>query len=103
MGPHLILLGMVVSQLADAASFFVAVSRFGIAHESNGMAAALYHLGGLNAVLVAKGVAIVAMLTILPAAAHRYPRVFFMGGAVATSLGLLGFITNTWSMAILGA
>jgi hypothetical protein len=27
--------------------------------------------------------------------------VMVMGGAVATSLGLLGFVANTWSMAIL--
>jgi hypothetical protein len=103
MGPHLILIGMVVAQLADAATFVVAVTRFGITHESNGVAAALYRLGGLDAVLLAKGAVIVLAIGILVFAAHRLPRVLVMGGAAATSLGLLGFITNTWSMAILGA
>jgi hypothetical protein len=95
MGPHLIILGMVLSQLADAASFVVAVTRFGITYESNDIAATLYRLGGMEAVIL---VAIV----ILVLAAHRFRRVLVMGGAAATSLGLLGFITNTWSMAILG-
>jgi hypothetical protein len=102
MGPHLIILGMVVAQLADATSFVVAVTRFGITHEANGIAAALYHLGGLDAVLIAKGAVIVVAIMILVLAAHRFRRVLVMGGAAATSLGLLGFITNTWSMAILG-
>jgi hypothetical protein len=102
MGPHLIILGMVLSQLADAASFVVAVTRFGITYESNDIAATLYRLGGMEAVLLGKGAVILVAIVILVLAAHRFRRVLVMGGAAATSLGLLGFITNTWSMAILG-
>lgn len=102
MGPQLILLGMVFAQLADAASFLVAVTRHGIAHEANGVAAALYRLGGVDAVLLAKGAVILIAIGILVFAAHRFRLVLVMGGATATSLGILGFVTNTWSMAILG-
>lgn len=101
MGPHLIILGMVVAQLADAASFVVAVMRFGISHEANGVAVTLYRAGGLDAVLLAKGVVIVLAIGILVLAAHRYRKVLVMGGAAATTLGLLGLLFNTWSMAIL--
>jgi hypothetical protein len=101
MGPHFILVGMVFAQLADAVSFAMAVARFGIQHEANGIATALYRLGGLDAVLAAKGAAIVLLVALLVLAAHRFRRVMVMGGAVATSLGLLGFLANTWSMAIL--
>ena len=102
MGPHFIILGMVVSQLADAATFVVAVTRFGITHEANGIAATLYRVGGIDAVLLAKGSVILVAILILVFAAHGYRRLLVMGGAAATSLGLLGFLTNTWSMAILG-
>lgn len=102
MGPHTILVGMAFAQLADAVSFTVVVSRFGITGEANDIAAALYRLGGVDAVLLAKGAVIVIAIGILVLAAHRFGRLLVMGGATATSLGLLGFITNTWSMAILG-
>ena len=102
MTPHLILVGVVVSQLADAVSFAFAVTRFGIAHEANAIAATLYQRGGIDAVLLAKGAVILVCISILVMAAHRFRKVLVMGGAAATSLGLLGFVTNTWSMVILG-
>ena len=52
--------------------------------------------------LLAKAAAILLSLAILVLAAHRFPRLLFMGGAAATSLGLLGFATNTASILILG-
>ena len=102
MTPHLILVGMVVSQLADTVSFAAAVTRFGIAHEANAIAATLYQRGGIDAVLLAKGAVILVCIWLLVVAAHRFRKVLVMGGAAATSLGLLGFVTNTWSMVILG-
>ena len=102
MTPHLILAGMVLSQLADTVSFAVAVTRFGIGHEANAIAATLYQRGGIDAVLLAKGAVILACIWILVMAAHRFRKVLVMGGAAATSLGLLGCLTNTWSMVILG-
>lgn len=101
MGPHLILFGAVLAQLADAVTFAAAIAAVGIKHEANAIAAGLYQLGGLPAVIAAKGALILLVLALLVVAAHRYPRVFVMGGATATSLGLLGGITNAWSLAIL--
>jgi hypothetical protein len=92
-GP-LILLALVVTQLADAATFTFGVSRFGIGLESNGIAALLYGTGGLEAVLFAKGAVLLAAIGLLSSTAGRFPRLLVWGGAAATSLGLLGFGSN---------
>lgn len=97
-----ILFGLVLAQLADATTFMVGVSRFGIGVESNGIAAGLYHVGGIDAVLLLKGAAIVLTTTLLAYTAPRFPRLLVWGGATATSLGLLGFAANTASIMILG-
>ena len=97
-----ILTAMVLAQLADAFTFTMGVGQFGIQLESNGIAATLYRVSGLDGVLLAKAAAILLSLAILVLAAHRFPRRLFMGGAAATSLGLLGFATNTLSILILG-
>ena len=96
-----ILTGMVLAQLADAFTFTMGVGQFGIHLESNGIAATLYRATGLDGVLLAKAAAILFSLAILVLAAHRFPRLLFMGGAAATSIGLLGFATNTLSILIL--
>ena len=96
-----ILFGLVLAQLADAATFMVGVSRFGIGLESNGIAAGLYHAGGIDAVLLVKGAVIVATTTLLAYTAPRFPRLLVWGGATATSLGLLGFAANTASILLL--
>lgn len=97
-----ILFGIVLTQLADATTFMVGVSRFGIGLESNGFAAGLYHAGGLDAVLLLKGAVIVATTTLLAYTAPRFPRLLVWGGAAATSLGLIGFAANTTSLVLLG-
>ncbi len=96
-----ILFALVLAQLADAATFMVGVSRFGIDLESNGFASALYHAGGLDAVLLIKGAVLVATVTILAYRAHRFQRLLVWGGAAATSFGLIGFVANTTSILIL--
>jgi len=96
-----ILFGLVVAQLADAFTFTYGVARFGIHLESNGIAAGLFHLGGLDAVLLAKGAVIVATTTLLAFTADRFPRLLVWGGATATSMGLLGFAANTASISLL--
>jgi hypothetical protein len=96
-----ILFGIALAQLADAFTFTIGVSQFGIGLESNGIAAALYHLGGLDAVLLAKGAVLVTTITVLAYAANRYRRLLVWGGATATSLGLLGFAANTASLMLL--
>ena len=98
---RIILLGMVVAQLADAATFTLGVSRFGIGVESNHIAGTLYEMFGLDAVVLAKGAAVIAAIGVLTLAAHRFPRLLVMGGASATSLGLLGFATNTTTILVL--
>lgn len=96
-----ILFGVVLAQLADAFTFVIGVSRFGISLESNGIAVQLFEAGGLDAILLAKGTVIVATTLLLALTAHRFPRLLVWGGAMATSMGLLGFATNSASIALL--
>ena len=96
-----ILFGIVLAQLADALTFTIGVSRFGIHVESNGIAAAIFHTSGLDGVLVAKASVIVLTIGLMVLAAQRFPRLLVWGGAVATSMGLLGFAANATSIMIL--
>jgi hypothetical protein len=98
---RIILFGFVLAQLVDALTFTIGVSRFGIDLESNGIAVVLYRLAGLDGVLLAKGAVIVATIALLVVAAGRFPRLLVWGGAAATSLGLLGFATNTATILLL--
>jgi hypothetical protein len=92
---RVILFGLVLAQLADAFTFTIGVSRFGIGLESNGLASALFHARGLDGVLLAKAVVLLISIGLLVASANRWPRLLVWGGAVATSLGMLGFATNS--------
>lgn len=96
-----ILFGIVLAQLADALTFTIGVSRFGIGLESNGLAAAMFHAGGLDGVLRAKAAVLLVTIGLMVVAASRYPRLLVWGGATATAFGLLGFATNTASMLLL--
>jgi hypothetical protein len=98
---RIILFGLVVFQLADAVTFTIGVSRFGIGLESNGIAAALYDMAGLAGVLAAKGGATLAAIGILVATADFMPRLLVWGGAAGTAVGMLGFATNAASILIL--
>jgi hypothetical protein len=98
---RIILWGLVLAQLADALTFTIGVSRFGIGLESNGIAAQLFQSGGLGSVLVVKGGVLVATIALLVVTAEDFPRLLVWGGAAATSVGLLGFATNTASILIL--
>ena len=98
---RVILFGLVLAQLADALTFTIGVSRFGIGLESNGIAALLYGTAGLAGVLAVKGGVILAAIAILVATADDFPRLLVWGGAAATSVGLLGFATNTASILLL--
>jgi hypothetical protein len=77
------------------------VSRYGIALESNGLAAGIFHAAGLDGVLLAKAVVIVATIGLLALSSTRFPRLLVWGGAAATAMGLLGFLTNTASILLL--
>ena len=99
--PRFILFGLVLAQLADAFTFTIGVSRFGINLESNGFAAALFHASGLDGVLLVKGAALLLSIGLLLVASYRFPRLLVWGGAAATSLGLLGFLTNTATILVL--
>lgn len=90
-----ILLGLLVAQLADAATFAIGVSRIGIEYERNALVATLYEMAGVGGVMLIKLIGIAGALGMLVYAAHCYPRVLFLGGAFGTSLGLLGFLANT--------
>jgi len=96
-----ILFGLVLAQLLDAFTFTFGVSRFGIHLESNGLAAGMFHSGGLSAVLLVKCAVILITIGLLAATAARFPRLLVWGGATATSLGLLGFAANTASIMLL--
>jgi hypothetical protein len=96
-----ILFTIVVAQLADALTFTIGVSRFGIELESNGIASGVFHAGGFAAILSLKGAVLVVTVSLLAATAARFPRLLMWGGATATSLGLLGFAANTTSILLL--
>jgi len=96
-----ILFGMVLAQLGDAFTFTLGVSRFGIGLESNGLASVLYRIAGLDGVLLAKAAVLLVAIGLMLVAAARFPRLLVWGGAAATSLGLLGFATNTASILLL--
>ena len=98
---RIILFGLVLAQLSDALTFTIGVSRFGIELESNGLAAWLYRSAGLDAILFVKGAVLLTTIGVLVATASRFPRLLVWGGAAATSIGLLGFATNTASILIL--
>jgi len=70
---RLILAGLLLAQLADAASFAIGIARLGIGAEANGWMRVLYEAGGLPAVMALKG---------------------------GASLGLLGFFSNTLAIAL---
>jgi hypothetical protein len=97
-----ILFGLAAAQLADAMSFTFGVSRSGIDLESNGLAVGLYRAGGLSTVLALKGLVVVGTIALLVSLAGRFPRLLVWGGATATSFGLIGFLSNTASMMLLG-
>jgi hypothetical protein len=99
--PRIILFALALAQLADALTFTIGVSRYGIGLESNGIAAMLFRFGGLEAVLIVKGLALVATIGLLVATVSRFPRLFVWGSAAATAFGLLGFATNAISLSLL--
>ena len=98
---RVILWGIVVAQLTDALTFTIGVSRFGIGLESNGIAGGLYAFGGLESVLALKLGVLLATIAIIVATAQDFPRLLVWGGAAATSIGLLGFATNTATILLL--
>ncbi len=97
---RLVLGGLLFAQLADAVTFAIGISRVGIGAEANGWMRFLYDAGGLPAVMALKGSAILLTVGILVLCAWRYPRLVVLGGATATSLGLLGAFSNTLAIAL---
>jgi hypothetical protein len=89
-----------IAQLGDAISFVIGVHAVGIGAESNGIMALAFDAGGVSGVLLMKGAAILATLGILVVSAARFPKLVVLGGATATSLGLLGLLLNTASIAL---
>ena len=92
---------LLVAQLADAATFSVAIPTLGIGVESNGLAAMLYHWQGMGGVLALKAGAIVLTIGLLVLAWPRAPRVFYIGGATGTTVGAFGAFTNVLALLIL--
>jgi hypothetical protein len=52
-------------------------------------------------VLLVKGAMLLVILGTLAATATRFPRLLVWGGAAATSMGLLGFLTNLTSLLLI--
>ena len=65
---------IVVAQLADAFTFTIGVSRFGIELETKRIASGLFQAGGFAAILSMKGVVLVVTVSLLAATAARFPR-----------------------------
>jgi phosphoglycerol transferase MdoB-like AlkP superfamily enzyme len=98
MRPRILLTVLLFAQLADAVTFSVMVPVLGIGVESNGLAALLYHWQGMGGVLALKCAAILATLAVLVAVWNRAPRVFYFGGATATTVGAFGAFTNVLAL-----
>jgi hypothetical protein len=96
---RLTLLLVVFAQLADAITFALGSQMIGIGQESNGLISLLYHQGGLTAVLLLKGWAILMTVAVLMVLAPRKPRAFMVGATVALGMGLLGLLSNTVTVA----
>ena len=94
-----LLLLVVFAQLGDAVTFALGSQMIGIGAESNGLITTLYRHGGLDAVLLLKGAAIMLTLAVLTVLARRVPRAFAIGAAVAIGLGFLGLLSNTTTVA----
>lgn len=92
---------LLFAQLADAATFSVAIPILGISVESNGLAALVYHWQGMGGVLAMKGAAIVLTLGLLIVVWPRAPRIFYIGGATGTTVGAFGAVTNVAALLIL--
>jgi hypothetical protein len=101
MASRIMLAGLLIGQLADAATFMLGASIHGIGIEANGFAALAYRWQGLEGVMLLKGAAIVMTLALLAAASRRFPRLFTWGTAAATGLGLLGMLTNLLALRML--
>lgn len=101
MRPRAVLTVLLLAQLADAATFSVMIPVLGIGVESNGLAALLYHWQGMGGVLALKAAAIVATLGLLILVWNRAPRVFYLGGATATTVGAFGAFTNVLALVVL--
>lgn len=99
---RIMLAALLFAQLADAATFTVGAAMHGIGLESNSFAALAYQWNGLDGVLLMKGAAILVTLGLLVLSARRFPRLFVWGAAAATSVGLLGLMTNVASLLIIG-
>jgi hypothetical protein len=99
---RIMLAALLFAQLADAATFTVGAAIHGIGLESNSFAALAYGWNGLDGVLMMKGAAILVTLGLLVVSARRFPRLFVWGAAAATSVGLLGLMTNVASLLIIG-
>ena len=76
------------TQLLDGATWLLAVAHGGIAGESNPMAIAIYHRGGVELVLVIKILAAV-LLAVLAWRLQRRPWAY-----MPAVLGIVGAITN---------
>jgi hypothetical protein len=101
MNARVMLAGLLIGQLADAATFAVGVALHGIGLESNGFASLAYRWQGVDGVLLLKGGALVLTLAALVASAGRFPRLFVWGAAAATGLGLLGMAANLRTLMLL--
>ena len=92
--PKTMLALLVFAQLADAATFALWVWRHGVNGESNAFAVVAYEQLGMEGLLILKGAAILIVLAVLVLGVSRYRRMFHMGAATATSIGLLGMLAN---------
>ena len=56
------------------------------------MAAGIFHVAGLDGVLLVKAAVLLGTIGLLGLASGRFPRLLVWGGAAATAMGLLGFL-----------
>lgn len=90
--PRITLLVLITAQLADLATFGLAVRVLGIADEI-GPLRAVYRMGGFGAVAFAKLLAVAAMIAILEIYSRRTGHGRWLAIVVA-AMGVFGAVTN---------
>lgn len=88
-----LLAAVLAAQLADLVTFLFAVNKVGMWAESNPLVQWQYEIGGLEGVILLKGVSILIALATLVLLKER-PRFFIVGAVWAIIAGSIGTLTN---------
>jgi hypothetical protein len=93
---HLLLAGVILSQLGDLVTFIAAIGRTGIHAESNLLARELFLRVGEFGPVLLKAAALIVLLLLVRRVAQRFPSYAAPAAWLAISVGLLGLSSNVF-------